>query len=285
MPAIVCSPCSSVIGVGCPVTAAAFGSPSATSGRPGTVAVYLSGLPGSSWLTSTSGRSSQSICSRSAISLNVSSTTSPAASSQRCSAPYVRSYSARGAFPGRKPGIFACCTCRWNARSVARSRRSASTSTLSDTIEPGLRSTACVNERTGVVVGGSSVMESTSLRLPALCCEPPMYFYEIHEGDDDIGTAVLVAHADRFAPDEFFRMVKRAKELVKDSFEEASLAEAIANERERSSAFVHVTDERLLASVNVGETDADTYLVATDEGVRTVYVEGDEPKPNGDRPN
>ena len=113
----------------------------------------------------------------------------------------------------------------------------------------------------------------------------PMYFYEIHEPDDDLGTAVLLSHEDRFSPEEFFRMVKKARDLVKDSFEEASLPEAIANELERSSHFVHVTDERLLASVNVGETDADTYLVATDEGVRTVYVEGDEPKPNGDRPN
>src|SRR5438309_5679126 len=113
----------------------------------------------------------------------------------------------------------------------------------------------------------------------------PMYFYEIHEPDDDLGTAVLLAHEERFAPDEFFRMVKTARELVKDSFEEASLPEAIANELERSSHFVHVTDERLIASVSVGETDQDTFLVASEEGVRTVYVEGDAPKGNGDRPN
>ena len=112
-----------------------------------------------------------------------------------------------------------------------------------------------------------------------------MYFYEIHEPDDDLGTAVLVAHEDRFSPEEFFRMVKRARDLVKDGFEEASLPEAIANELERSSRFVHVTDERLLASVSVGETDQDTFLVASEEGVRTVYVEGDAPKGNGDRPN
>ena len=49
--------------------------------------------------------------------------------------------------------------------------------------------------------------------------------------------------------------------------------------------FVHVTDERLLASVSVGETDQDTFLVASEEGVRTVYVEGDAPKGNGDRLN
>ena len=115
----------------------------------------------------------------------------------------------------------------------------------------------------------------------------PMYFYEIHEPDDDLGTAVLLSHEDRFSPEEFFRMVKKARDLVKDSFEEASLPEAIANELERSSHFVHVTDERLLASVSVGDTDQDTFLVATDEGVRTVYVEADEAerKPNGDRPN
>lgn len=112
-----------------------------------------------------------------------------------------------------------------------------------------------------------------------------MYFYEIHEGEDDLGTAVLLSHEDRFSPEEFFRIVKKAKNLVKDSFEEASLAEAIANELERSSHFLHVTDERLLASVNVGETDQDTYLVATDESVRSVYLETDEPRPNGDRPN
>ena len=113
-----------------------------------------------------------------------------------------------------------------------------------------------------------------------------MYFYEIHEGDEDIGTAVLVAHEDRMSPEDFFRLVKKARDLVKDAFEEPSLSEAIANELERAHGFTHVTDERLLASVNVGETDEDTYLVASDDAVRTVYVEADEPRSgNGNKPN
>jgi hypothetical protein len=112
-----------------------------------------------------------------------------------------------------------------------------------------------------------------------------MYFYEIHEGDEELGAAVLVAHADRFSPEEFFRLVTRARDLVKDSFEEDSLSEAIANELQRSSQFIHVTDDLLLVSVNVGETDEETFLVASGDGVRTMYVEADEPKPNGDRPN
>jgi hypothetical protein len=113
----------------------------------------------------------------------------------------------------------------------------------------------------------------------------PMYFYEIHEPDDDLGTAVLLSHEDRFSPEEFFRMVKKARDLMKDSFEEASLPEAIANELERSSQFVHVTDDRLVASVSVGDTDQDTFLLASDGSVRTVFVEGDDARPNGDRPN
>ena|SRR5438270_14022306 len=110
-----------------------------------------------------------------------------------------------------------------------------------------------------------------------------MYFYEIHEGDEDVGTAVLVGHEDRFTPEEFFRLVKQARTLVKDSFEEASLTEAIANELQRAHGFIHVTDDLLLASVSVGDTDEDTYLVANDEGVRTVFVEAE--RPARDKPN
>ena len=110
-----------------------------------------------------------------------------------------------------------------------------------------------------------------------------MYFYEIHEGDEDVGTAVLVAHEDRLSPEDFFRLVKQARALVKDSFEEDSLTEAIANELQRAHGFLHVTDELLLASVNVGDTDEDTYLVKSDEGVRTVFVEAE--RADGDKPN
>lgn len=103
-----------------------------------------------------------------------------------------------------------------------------------------------------------------------------MYFYEIHEGEDEVGIAVLLAHETAYSPQDFFALVKKARLLVKDAFEEDSLSEAIANELERSAGFIHVTDERLLASVNVGETDADTFLVVTGEEARTVFVRADE---------
>ncbi len=105
-----------------------------------------------------------------------------------------------------------------------------------------------------------------------------MYFYEIHEGDDELGTAVLLAHERAFSAADFFALVKKARALLADGFEEDTLSEAIANELERSSGFLHVTDDRLLASVNVGETDEDTFLVTADDAARTVYVRrGDHP--------
>ena len=101
-----------------------------------------------------------------------------------------------------------------------------------------------------------------------------MFFYEIHEGDDELGTAVLLAHEQAFTPEEFFALVKKARALLADAFEEETVSEAIANELQRSGGFIHVTDDRLLASVNVGETDADTFLVMADDATRSVFVKG-----------
>ena len=114
-----------------------------------------------------------------------------------------------------------------------------------------------------------------------------MYFYEIHEGDDEMATAVLLMYEQRLEPADFFALVKKARLLVLDAYEEDSLAEAIANELERASGFLHVTDERLIASVNVDEREEETFLVTSEEGTRSVFVsiddENDEAEP--DRPN
>ena len=106
-----------------------------------------------------------------------------------------------------------------------------------------------------------------------------MYFYEIHEGNDELATAVLVAHERAFPPAEFFALVKKARALLVDAYEEDSLPEAIANELERTEGFIHVTDDKLLASVNVDETEEGTFLVTADDAARTVYVRRDD-EPN-----
>ena len=118
-----------------------------------------------------------------------------------------------------------------------------------------------------------------------------MFFYEIHEGDEDVGTAVLLGHEERFDPIDFFALVKKVRSLVMDSYEEDTLSEAIANELQRSHGFVHVTDDLLIASVNVDETDENTFLVTEGEDTRTIFIQREEnghtvPDPeNGSREN
>jgi hypothetical protein len=103
-----------------------------------------------------------------------------------------------------------------------------------------------------------------------------MFFYEIHEGDEEVGTAVLLGHEERFEADDFFVLVKKVRALLADTYEEDTLSEAIANELQRTHGFIHVTDDLLVASVSVGETDADTYLVTQGEDARTIFVKGED---------
>jgi hypothetical protein len=103
-----------------------------------------------------------------------------------------------------------------------------------------------------------------------------MFFYEIHEGDEDLGAAVLLVHERRLEPLEFFGLVKKARTLLVDSFEEASLSEAVANELARTAGFIHVTDDLLVASVNVDVTEEGTFLVSEEAGDRSVFLSSDD---------
>ena len=99
-----------------------------------------------------------------------------------------------------------------------------------------------------------------------------MYFYEIHEGDDELGTQVIIAHETRIAPRDFLRMVQEARAKLLDSFEEDTLTEAIAAELERARGFVYVSDDRLTAAVNVSDVEGETYLAATGKDRRSIYI-------------
>ena len=103
-----------------------------------------------------------------------------------------------------------------------------------------------------------------------------MFFYEIHEGDEEVGTAVLLGHEQKFDPLDFFALVKKTRAKVIESYEEDSLSEAIANELQRSHGFIHITDDLLVASVNVDETEENTFLVTEGQDERTVFVKRDD---------
>ena len=101
-----------------------------------------------------------------------------------------------------------------------------------------------------------------------------MYFYELHEGDDDIFSDVLLAHDLEFDEDQFLELVMEARGEVLDSFEEDTLMEAIANELERRHGFVHIDDSRLRVAVNVSAHEGETRVSAVDE--RRVTPDEDE---------
>ncbi len=87
-----------------------------------------------------------------------------------------------------------------------------------------------------------------------------MFFYELHEGDNEIYSDVLVASDSEWEPEEFFQLVQKIRRRIQDQFHHDTLAEAIAVELERDHGFVFVSDDRLMASVNVSTVEEDNFL-------------------------
>ena len=94
-----------------------------------------------------------------------------------------------------------------------------------------------------------------------------MFFYELHEGDDEVYSDVLVVSESEWEPQEFFELVQRIRHDVRE-YSEDTLIEAIANILERDHGFVFVNDERLVAAVNVSSEEADNFLADLDAGYR-----------------
>jgi len=92
-----------------------------------------------------------------------------------------------------------------------------------------------------------------------------VYFYELHEGDDDLYSDVLLAHDEVVEPEDFFDLVQAIRRNVASGFGEDTLIEAIAAELERSHGFIFISDDRLTAAVNVSPDDAENFLIATGE--------------------
>ena len=93
-----------------------------------------------------------------------------------------------------------------------------------------------------------------------------MYFYEPHEGDDDLFTDALLVHEQEFDEERFLELVLEARQRVLDTFEEDTLVEAVARELERTQGFTFVDDSRLAAAVDVSVEEGATGLAQVDEG-------------------
>ena len=108
-----------------------------------------------------------------------------------------------------------------------------------------------------------------------------MYFYELHEGDEEIFSDVLLVRDTEMEPEEFFELVQSIRRRVQDSYEDDTLIEAIARELEREHGFTFVSDARLEASVHVSVNEEENRLMAIDDTIadsaeyRTLFAQLD----------
>jgi hypothetical protein len=87
-----------------------------------------------------------------------------------------------------------------------------------------------------------------------------LYFYELHEGDKEVFSDLLLVHDEEIAPQDFFELVQSIRHRVQDSYEDDTLIEAIAAELERDHGFTFVSDARLTAAVNVSRDEDENFL-------------------------
>ncbi len=87
-----------------------------------------------------------------------------------------------------------------------------------------------------------------------------MFFYELHEGDNEVFADVLVVSESEWEPEEFFALVQTIRRRIQDGYIHDTLSEAIAVELERDHGFIHISDDRLVASVNISTDDAENFL-------------------------
>jgi hypothetical protein len=100
----------------------------------------------------------------------------------------------------------------------------------------------------------------TYTAAPTRATEAEVFFYELHEGDDEVYSDVLVVSESEWEPDEFFELVQSIRRRIQDGFGHDTLIEAIAVELERDHGFVFVSDDRLAAAVNVSTVESDNFL-------------------------
>jgi hypothetical protein len=92
-----------------------------------------------------------------------------------------------------------------------------------------------------------------------------VFFYELHEGDTEVYSDVLVVSESEWEPQEFFELVQRIRTDMRE-YEQDTLIEAIAAVLERDHGFVFVNDERLMAAVNVSTEEDGNFLADLDPG-------------------
>jgi hypothetical protein len=108
-----------------------------------------------------------------------------------------------------------------------------------------------------------------------------MFFYELHEGDDEVYSDVILYSDSEWEPDEFFDLVQSVRRRVQDNYTQDTLIEAIATVLEREHGFLFISDDRLAAAVNVSRQDEENFLAELDSDLDDVDDDDDENSTDG----
>ena len=109
-----------------------------------------------------------------------------------------------------------------------------------------------------------------------------MFFYELHEGDNEVYSDVLVVSESEWEPDEFFELVQTIRRRIGDGYIHDTLSEAIAVELERDHGFVFVSDDRLVASVNVSTEESENFLAQLEVDLADADEDDDDDDEDGE---
>lgn len=108
-----------------------------------------------------------------------------------------------------------------------------------------------------------------------------MFFYELHEGDDEVYSDVILYSDSEWEPDEFFDLVQSVRRRVQDNYTQDTLIEAIATVLEREHGFLFISDDRLAAAVNVSRQDEENFLAELDSDLDDVDDDDDDDDEGG----
>ena len=113
--------------------------------------------------------------------------------------------------------------------------------------------------------------------------EVDVFFYELHEGDNEVYSDVLVVSESEWEPDEFFELVQTIRRRIQDIYIQDTLSEAIAVELERDHGFIHVSDDSLVASVNVSTEEGENFLAQLEVDLADADEDDDDDDDEDDR--
>jgi hypothetical protein len=103
-----------------------------------------------------------------------------------------------------------------------------------------------------------------------------VFFFELHEGDNEVYSDVLVVSESEWEPEEFFELVQSIRRRIQGAYVQDTLVEAIAIELEREHGFIYISDDALTASVNVSTEEEGNFLAKLEVELADADDDGDD---------